>query len=169
MSQFKSIDPQELQGNFFKRIGEDWMLVTAEKEGQVNMMTASWGGIGIYYGRPVTYTFVRPDRHTKAFIDTAQGFSLGFFSADYRPQLTFCGTKSGRDFDKVQECDFTVLYEDGIPYFAQSETSLFCRPLLAQVIDPGAFTRPEIAPAIYPDKDYHTLYISEIIKVLVQE
>ena len=169
MSTFKTIEAQELTGNFFKRIGEDWMLITAEKDGKVNMMTASWGGIGIYYGRPVAYTFVRPDRHTKLFIDAAPGFSLGFFSADYRPQLNFCGSKSGRDYDKVQECGFDVLHADGIPYFAQSETTLICKPLLAQELDPAAFTRPEIAPAIYPAQDYHTLYISEVVSVLVRE
>ena len=45
------------------------MLVTAEKDGKVNTMTASWGGVGIMWGKPVAYVFIRPQRYTKEFID----------------------------------------------------------------------------------------------------
>jgi flavin reductase (DIM6/NTAB) family NADH-FMN oxidoreductase RutF len=168
MSNFREIKPEQLTANFFTRIGTDWMLIGAEKAGRVNMMTASWGGVGIYWGKPVAYSYIRPQRYTKAFVDEAEGFSLTFFPDGYREQLNFCGTQSGRDYDKVKECGFEVLHEDGIPYFAQSDLVLLCKPLIAQELDPACFVNKELGPIGYPEEDYHTFYISEIVKVLVK-
>ena len=47
----KEIKPEELQKNPFQMIGKEWLLVTAEKEGKTNTMTASWGGVGIMWGK----------------------------------------------------------------------------------------------------------------------
>jgi flavin reductase (DIM6/NTAB) family NADH-FMN oxidoreductase RutF len=169
MSGFREIAPTELSGNFFKRIGADWMLIAAAKDGAVNMMTASWGGVGIYWGRPVAYCYIRPQRYTKAFVDGAEAFSLTFFPEGFREQLNFCGSKSGRDYDKVKECGFDVLYEGDAPYFAQADTALICKPLIAQPLDPKCFANPALGSSAYPDADYHTLYISEIVKTLVRD
>lgn len=168
MSNFREIKPQELTDNFFTRIGTDWMLIGAVKDDTVNMMTASWGGIGVYWGKPVAYSYIRPQRHTKEFVDGAGAFSLTFFPEGYREQLNFCGSKSGRDFDKVKECGFDVLYEGGAPYFEQANLALICRPLIAQWLDPASFIDKELEPSAYPGKDFHMLYISEITKVLVK-
>ncbi len=72
----KEIKPEELTKNPFHMIGKEWMLVTAEKDGKVNTMTASWGGVGIMWGKPVAYVFIRPQRYTKEFIDGTDTFSL---------------------------------------------------------------------------------------------
>ncbi|MBQ2207865.1 MAG: hypothetical protein II413_11765 [Treponema sp.] len=60
---FKTIRPEDIADNSFRMIGKDWMLVTActttEDEdgtirtGRVNTMTASWGGVGILWNKPV--------------------------------------------------------------------------------------------------------------------
>ena len=57
-------------------IGKEWLLVTAEQEGKVNTMTASWGGVGIMWNKPVVYIFLRPQRYTKELVDRADTFSL---------------------------------------------------------------------------------------------
>ena len=56
----KSIKPEELEKNVFHMIGKEWLLVTAEKEGKVNTMTASWGGLGVMWGKNVAYIVLRP-------------------------------------------------------------------------------------------------------------
>ena len=66
---FKTITAEELNDNVFKMIGKDWLLVTAEKDGKANTMTASWGGVGVLWGSDVVYIFVRQSRYTKEFID----------------------------------------------------------------------------------------------------
>ena len=49
---FQEIDVKNLQGNPRRVIGDQWMLITGEKEGKINTMTASWGGVGIMWGKP---------------------------------------------------------------------------------------------------------------------
>ena len=97
----KEIKPEELQKNPFQMIGKEWLLVTAEKEGKANTMTASWGGVGIMWGKPVAYVFIRPQRYTKEFIDAGDHFSLSVLGEDYRKTLNYFGTVSGRDEDKI--------------------------------------------------------------------
>ena len=61
----KEIKAQELNENPFKLIGDDWMLITAEKDGKVNTMTASWGGLGVIWGRNAATVYIRLSRYTK--------------------------------------------------------------------------------------------------------
>ena len=48
----------------FHLIGKEWMLITSGTIDRFNTMTASWGGIGWLWNKPVAYIFVRPDRYT---------------------------------------------------------------------------------------------------------
>ena len=48
----------EITGNVFDRIGKQWMLVGAMKDGKSNAMTASWGGMGVMWGKNVVFVFV---------------------------------------------------------------------------------------------------------------
>ncbi len=93
----RQIKPEELQKNPFQMIGKEWLLVAAEKAGKTNAMTASWGGVGIMWGKPVAYVFIRPQRYTKEFIDASDTFSLSVLGEEYRKTLSYFGTVSGRD------------------------------------------------------------------------
>ena len=44
-----------------------------------------------------------------------------------------------------------------------------CKKLYHQEMKPECFDAPENDAKWYPDKDYHTMYIAEIQKVLVKE
>ena len=102
----KSIKPEELEKNVFHMIGKEWLLVTAEKEGKVNTMTASWGGLGVMWGKNVAYIVLRPQRYTKEFVDAGETFSLSVLDEEYRKTLSYLGTVSGRDEDKITKaCD----------------------------------------------------------------
>ena len=57
---FGRIDPKELNQNVFSMIGEQWMLVTAGTAERCNTMTASWGGLGVLWGKPVATVYIRP-------------------------------------------------------------------------------------------------------------
>ena len=65
MSSFQSIPADSLSLNPFTSIGKDWMLITAGDAAQYNTMTASWGGLGFLWNKPVSYIFIRPQRYTK--------------------------------------------------------------------------------------------------------
>ena len=140
----KKVEPKELDFNVFSAIGDQWMLITAGDKEDCNTMTASWGGLGILWGSPIAIAYIRPQRYTKEFVDREEYFTLSFFGPEYRPQLALCGSKSGRDVDKVAECGFTV---------ARMNPS---------------YIPEDVREKWYPGGDYHTMYIGEIVEALVK-
>ena len=97
---FKEISPYEISDNTFHAIDKDWMLISAAKDGVPNSMTASWGCLGILWHKPIAVCFVRPQRYTYEFCESADTLSLTFFDPAWHDALRLCGTKSGRDLDK---------------------------------------------------------------------
>ncbi len=165
---FKKVDPKTLDQNVFSAIGDQWMLITAGTREKCNTMTASWGALGVLWGVPTATVYIRPQRYTKRFVDENEYFTLSFFSEDWRKQLNLCGTKSGRDIDKVKECGFTVAEgEGGAPYFEQAELVLVCRKRMAVPMDPAAM--PEDVKEKWYTGDYHTMYWGEIVEALVKD
>ena len=176
----KEIKPEELNENPFKLIGKDWMLITAQKADRTNMMTASWGGVGILWNKPVATVYIRRSRFTKGFVDNGDTFSLCVMPEEYRKQLAYCGKASGRDEDKVTACGFKVAYADTgdvdpdlakVPYFEEARLVLVCKKLYAQEMEAKCFTNEgsSIPSQIYSDNDWHTTYVAEIVKVLIKE
>ena len=163
---FTRIDPKELNQNVFSLIGDQWMLITAGTGEKCNTMTASWGGLGVLWGKPVATVYIRPQRYTLEFVEREEKFTLAFFGEEYRKALALCGSKSGRDIDKVKECGFIVETADGAPYFAQADLVLVCRKAYWQDMDPTHFLDGEIDGKWYPEKDYHRIFIGEIETVL---
>ncbi|WIW70685.1 flavin reductase family protein [Anaerosinus gibii] len=166
---FKEIQAEDFVYSTFKTIGKDWLLVTAEKDGKANTMTASWGGLGVMWGKNVAYVVIRPQRYTKEFIDGADTLSLTVFDENYRKMLSYCGSVSGRDEDKIAKSGLTVAHENNTPYFNEAKIALLCKKLYAQEFKPECFIDQESKEKWYPGADYHTMYIVEIEKILVQE
>ena len=159
---FKRIEPENLaekQINPFKMVGKDWMLVTAGDENGWNTMTASWGFMGVMWGKNTAVTVIRPQRYTKEFIDNSEYFTLSFFGEEHRAALAYCGKYSGRDVDKAEE---------GTTAFEQAETIIVCRKMYAQNMDAECFTDKSADAQWYPNKDYHTAYVGEITAVYVK-
>ncbi len=69
MKNFKEISPAAIEGNPFDMVGQQWMLITAGNEEATNTMTASWGGLGVLWNKPVAFAFVRPTRYTYEFLE----------------------------------------------------------------------------------------------------
>lgn len=162
----KKITPQELNKNAFDLIGKQWAMITTKSaDGKVNTMPASWGGVGILWHKPVTYIFLRPQRYTRELMDASETFSACFLPEEYRDQLKFCGAHSGRDTDKLTECGFDSITLDDTPALAQSEIVVTCRKLYRQKFDPACFIVPGLDEKNYPNKDYHYVYVGEILGV----
>ncbi|MFA6765527.1 MAG: flavin reductase family protein, partial [Clostridia bacterium] len=66
---FKQIDIKKMKFNPFKLIGDEWMLIAAGDEKAHNMMTASWGGLGVLWNKKVVTVYIRPTRYTLHFVD----------------------------------------------------------------------------------------------------
>ena len=163
----KEISARELQGNFVKMLSEDWALLTAGEIDNFNTMTVSWGGIGELWNKDVGFIFVRPQRYTFDFIEQNDYFSLSFFGGEYKKELGVCGSKSGRDIDKMAETGFTPVAINNTVGFEQSKVTVVMKKLAYQDMTPEGFIDQSIM-GNYANNDFHRVYIGEIIKVIVE-
>ena len=152
--------------NAFDLIGKEWMLVTAGSKEKFNTMTASWGGIGWLWNRPVAFVFIRPERYTHDFIERESRLTLSFYKEEYRSILQLCGTKSGRDVDKVKETGLKpVALESGAMTFEQARLTLDCRKLFKSSMAEANFIDKSILAKWYgpqPGGSLHDVYVVEI-------
>lgn len=167
---YKVIEPKNLSENVFDLVGSKWMLITAVKDGKANTMTASWGGMGIMWNKPISFCVVRPVRYTYDFIEASDYYTLSFFPEEYRPALNLLGTKSGRDGDKISESKLTLFDTDNNTVsFEEANIIMVCRKLYYQDILPETFVDASLDKTYYPQKDYHRMYFSEIAKCMIKE
>lgn len=165
----QKIDPKTLTVNPFTLIGDQWMLITAGTPEHCNTMTASWGGVGVMWAEPSATCYIRPQRYTKEFIDKEELFSVSFLKDGHRDALKLCGSVSGRDHDKIKETGLTPVFIDGVPAFEEADTILICRKMYRTSMNPADFIDKDADSKFYPEKDYHDMYIAEIVKAVVAE
>jgi len=166
MKKFTEISPLELNESAFRIIGKEWMLITAGTMESWNTMTASWGAMGELWFKPVVFAFIRPSRYTLEFVEKKATFTLSFFDEIQRKALNFCGANSGRDCNKAAATGLTPIATDsGSVAFEEARLVLECRKMYFQDLNPDQFLVPEIAEN-YPDKDYHRMFIGEVLSVL---
>ncbi len=168
-NQMEQIKFSKLQGNAAQLIGTQWMLVTAgqlnEEGGGYNTMTASWGGLGFLWNRPVAFVFVRPNRYTAEFMNREADFTLSFMPEKYRKDLVFCGRNSGRDVDKAGETQLSPIpTPEGLVAFEDADLVLECRKMFVQDMAQESFIDwSEVSPQYYEEGNpLHVLYIAEI-------
>ncbi|HSG68380.1 MAG TPA: flavin reductase, partial [Bacteroidales bacterium] len=151
-----------------QQIGYDWMLVTAGTKDDFNTMTAAWGGLGFLWNKPLAIIFIRPQRYTYGFVEKYDTFSLSFFGGKEKKALNICGTKSGRDIDKMKETGLIPLVsKTGNVYYEQAELVIDCKKVYYDDIDPSFFLEPSIARN-YPKKDYHRMYFGFITNCIIK-
>ena len=171
MNGYRILSPEAFDKSPFRLIGKDWILITAAdetKESGANAMTASWGGVGILWNKPVCTLYVRPQRYTYPLCEENDMFSVCFPPENFRDAMKLCGTKSGRDMDKVKECNMNVSECDGVKYIVGSDVVFIVKKLYADNLEEECFT--DTSPlSNYAKKDYHRFYICEIVKILKKD
>jgi flavin reductase (DIM6/NTAB) family NADH-FMN oxidoreductase RutF len=171
---WKESSIREFSGSPSQRIGSDWMLITAgdvsKDKSNWNTMTASWGGLGVLWGRDVAFMFIRPSRQTYLLANTSRFFTLSFFDESYRKALDLCGEKSGRDIDKASEAGLTPVVFDsgsaaGAVGFREAKEIIVCRKLYTHDFEPSAFLDSASIEKAYNGSDYHRMFIGEILSL----
>jgi flavin reductase (DIM6/NTAB) family NADH-FMN oxidoreductase RutF len=131
-----------------------------------NPMTIGWGTIGYIWGRLIFTVLVRPSRFTFSLMESSTEFTVNLLPDEFIRQLSLCGTKSGRNTDKLIECGFQI--EKGInlvsPYIRESAVHFECcivhkHDLIPENLDIN------IAKRYYPSDDFHKVYYGEILGV----
>ncbi len=165
----REIKPCDINNNTFSLIGSDWMLITAKKkDGAVNTMTASWGGLGVLWNKNVCFVFIRPQRYTYEFCEECESFTLSFYPESYRKALTLCGRKSGRDCDKIKEAGLLPAELDSCVYFKGAKLVMKVKKLYKTRLTKEEFIDTTIPGQVYPTDDYHWVYVCEIEKVIAE-
>lgn len=150
------------------------VLLTTKQAGKVNTMTIGWGTLGIEWGKPVFIAYVRKSRYTKQLLDESGEFTVNipYGTVDKRI-LGFCGTKSGRDVDKVAALGLELEepVRISVPGIKQLPLTLECRVLYRQQQDMKAIPA-DIVNRYYPaddtgEQDVHTAYYGEILDAYV--
>ncbi len=167
----QEIDPYKLQANASQLIGRQWMLITAGTPDQFNLMTASWGGLGVMWGKPVAFIVVRPNRYTHQFIEANDELTLSFMGDSYRKALKICGTTSGRDTNKMEAAGLTPhVTASGNVGVQGADFILECRKLYTDMIKADGFIDSSCRDRWYGESDpFHQMYIVEILHVWAQE
>ncbi|MCR4890135.1 MAG: flavin reductase [Ruminococcus sp.] len=167
---FKKVDITELKFNPFTKIGKEWMLLTGGNMQDFNTMTASWGQLGVLWNKNVLTCYVRPNRHTFSFIENSESFTASFYGEEFRNALSFCGSHSGRDCDKVKETGLTPAEFDGCVAFEEADMVVVCRKLYSYDFEGKGFLTDDGLNEQFFGKDpYHRAYISEITAIYVKE
>ncbi len=174
----QNIQVFDYAGDIMKAL-KSGVLLTAKANGKVNPMTISWGTLGIEWGQEIFTVFVRENRFTKAMLDENPEFTINIpYGVDARKILGFCGTKSGRDVDKVKELGLILEESEAIsvPGIRQLPLTLECRVIYKQGQDPSAISEKNNA-RFYPqdvdsafcgaNRDYHTAYYGEIVNAYI--
>ena len=138
----KAVNPKDLSLETLRLFTGRTPLLTAGDRTACNTMTIGWGGLGELWQKPVCTVYVRQSRYTFQFMESHDYFTVSVLPESHRDVLLLCGTKSGRDTDKISSCGLTVCYGAGnAPFFDEAELVLVCRKLYTQDMDPDGSCR----------------------------
>lgn len=158
----KKVVAQEIMGSSIKQIPNGAFLVVQAKNRR-NVMTIGWALFGFVWRRSTLMVAVRNSRFTHTLLAEADSFAVSIPSGQMERELNFCGSKSGRDFDKFKECALLTIDTEIVesPLLNIPGYHYQCRLIYKSPMDPR-FLNKDLMP-IYPAKDYHTLYFGEIL------
>ena len=147
------------------------ILMTTKADGEVDTMTIGWGTMGIQWGKPIFIAYVRESRHTKKLLDKNPEFTINIPLGEYNKNIIgFCGTKSGRDVNKIEALGLHL--EEGetvsVPAIRELPLTLECKVIYKQEQIKEAIAQENLT-RYYPDGDFHTAYYGQITDAYIVE
>lgn len=167
---FKSIQYNEMSKEMLEQLQRGAFL-TVKTEDKLNTMTIGWGSLGFIWNKPVLMVMVRYSRYTYDLMEGAQDFTVSLpLRGQLKEALSFCGTKSGRDFDKIKECNLKLKPGNKVntPIIEDCDLHIECKIVFKQPMDEKLLAQ-EVKDRAYPKGDYHVMYYGEILDVYVRE
>lgn len=163
---FRQISADKIPGNIIKLLN-NWTLITSGTGEKTNVMTASWGGLGVFWEKPVSICFLNPTRYSVQTMDQGETYTISFYTEAYKDAMLYCGNNSGRNTDKIKGSGLTpIKTPSGATAFAEAWMIFECKKIIAQQISPEAVKTQ--VPAEWSKNGYHKMYIGEILNVWVK-
>lgn len=171
---FKQISPEEINDNAFTLAGKDFYVITAGKEDQSNSMTGSGGGMGVLFRKPTIWCVLQTTRYTLELIQKEQTYTISCFPEEYKKQMLFLGSKSGRESDKMKEVELTSIQTpSGDMSFKEARLIMECKLTQITTPDPNDFCTREAKDYInevYKDPNEIRKYVfGEITRVWIKK
>ena len=165
----KQVDYMKIAQDAMERIKKGVFLTVKSSVG-LNTMTIGWAILGYIWRKPMMTVAVRASRHTFSIIEKAKDFTVSIPTVDMKKEIAFCGTKSGRDYEKFKECNLTTAQSQQVvsPIIETSGFHFECKIVYKTAMDPG-FLDESYQKSLYSDHDYHTLYFGEIVECYEKE
>lgn len=155
--------------NPFSLIGKEKLLIASGDPGDYNVMTASWGLMGVLWNRNVINVVVRPQRYTFEYLEKNQFFTVSVLSEGFDSAYRVCGTMSGRDGDKAAAAGLHPVSVDHGVSFQEAKLVLVCRKIYVQDLASNCFVDASLDEKNYAQKDYHRMYCGEILSILTAQ
>lgn len=165
------VDAFDYAGHICKAMKPHGILLTTAANGQVNTMTIGWGTIGVDWSRPVFIAYVRESRYTKEMLEMNGEFTVNIPMGDIDKKiLGYCGTKSGRDTDKIKDLGLHTVDSDvvSVPGIAELPLTLECKVLYKEEQDLSRIPE-DIIERYYPSGDHHHVYYGQIVNAYLIE
>jgi flavin reductase (DIM6/NTAB) family NADH-FMN oxidoreductase RutF len=171
---FKQISAEEICDNVFTLVGKDFFVITAGREDHYNSMIGSGGGLGLLFKKPTTWCVLRADRYTLEIIQKEQTYTMSYFPDEYREQMLFLGSKSGKDSEKMKEVQLTgVQTPSGNMSFKEARLIVECKLTQITTPDPNDFYTQEakdyLKEAYKKESDIRKYVFGEITRVWVKK
>jgi flavin reductase (DIM6/NTAB) family NADH-FMN oxidoreductase RutF len=146
------------------------LLVSQAEDGVPNAMTIGWGTAGVIWGREIFTVLVRPSRYTFSRLEQSDSFTVNVPPPSLHDAVDFCGTRSGRDYEKFVECDITAEPSQTVSTPGIAECPVVYECQIVHVNDVvNASLAPEIVARSYTSGDLHRVYYGEILAVRAVE
>lgn len=146
--------------------GKDWAALAAGNQEKMNAMTIGWGQFGRLWQKDVLTVYVAPERYTNEFLQKSQYFTVVAFPEEKREVLSYIGTHSGRDGDKLKEAGLTAEFTElGNPIFKEGILAVECKIIYQEPFNAKLFEKD--VKDFYENRQIspHIQYIGEVINV----
>jgi len=154
----------------FYLLDQEWALLTVGTKQKMNAMTISWGGFGTLWHKPVVTIYVRPSRYTYELMEEHEYFTISFYDKEYRKDLAFLGSNSGREKDKISFTKLTPDFLDEAPSFKEANLTIVCKKIYFQDLNIQNINQNNISTSemdrFYKSDPVHRMYIGEVIDII---
>ncbi len=152
-----------MMNDFYNKINKGAILTSGSID-NYNAMTIGWATIGCLWSKKVLIVYVKPCRYTNSFMEKNEYFTVSFYTNEYKKELAYFGTKSGRDVDKAKECNMHPISLDKYQAvtFKEATETIICKKIYSQTL-----TEPfldEVRDKYYKTEEPHIVYVGEIIE-----
>lgn len=167
----KTIDIREYAGEIIKAMHLGILLTTKVGE-KVNSMTIGWGTLGVVWEKDVFVAYVRDCRYSRELLDKNPEFTINVPMGDFKKKiLGICGTKSGRDMDKISLAGLTLVEAEkiSVPAIKELPLTLECRVLYRQEQESNQLD-DDLKKSFYTiETGDHIVYYGEIVAAYIIE